>query len=780
MNRIVSFALLVFGLLVVPYGVHGQVISTFAGSYGVGPATNAELWSPMSLTLDASGNLYIGEGGHNIVRKINKTTGIATVFAATGCNESYGDNGPAVAAAVYLPSGLASDHSGNIFIADNESGRIRKVDVYGIITGIAGSGTQGFLGDGGIATAGELNMPAAVAADDAGNIYIADENNNRIRKVSSTGIITTIAGNGTPGYSGDGGIATNAQLHNPVGICLDGAGIIYVADMYNNAIRKITPSGIITTIAGNGTNSYTGDGGAATAATLFFPTSVFVSSSNEIYISDNQNNVIRKVNIAGIITTIVGTGTKGFSGDGGAATSATLRLPYGVTVDNLGNIFIADLGNNRVRIVNSEGIINTYAGPGTYTGDGAAAVKATLNRPQGVATDGLGNFYIADTYNSRIRKVDTRGLITTIAGTGVQGNTGDGGQATAAQFFYPYSIAADKLGNIYILDTNNAVRKINSAGIISTYAGNGSAGYNGDGIPAISASLNYPNAIAADATGNLYIADNGNNRIRKIDGAGVISTIVGTGVAGFSGDGAAATLAQINSPEGVAIDNHGNLYFGDYQNNRIRKVNSTGTIVTIAGTGFGGFESFNQPALSADIIVTAVCADNKGNVIFINGADDNLFMVDTAGILRHIAGNGSEDYGMCGENGIDSEADLSNPMAVITDSIGNIYFADEFNNRIRIIYTHTPAEIGAINSRDYQFDFYPNPAYSGITFDLPSTYTGGSVSIANLMGQEIWKQLLPGNQHKFDFNLDHIPSGTYIVILSLDNRLYRQKLVVIR
>ena len=350
MNRIVSFALLLFGLFVDPFGMYGQVISTFAGSYGVGPATNAELWSPMSLTLDASGNLYIGEGGHNIVRKINKTTGIATVFAATGCNESYGDNGPAVAAALYLPSGLASDHSGNIFIADNESGRIRKVDEYGIITGIAGNGTQGFLGDGGVATAGELNMPAAVAADDAGNIYIADENNNRIRKVSSTGIITTIAGNGTPGYSGDGGIATNAQLHNPVGICLDGAGIIYVADMYNNAIRKITPSGIITTIAGNGTNSYTGDGGAATAATLFFPTSVFVSSSNEIYISDNQNNVIRKVNIAGIITTIVGTGTKGFSGVGGAATSATLRLPYGVTVDNLGNIFIADLGNNRVRI----------------------------------------------------------------------------------------------------------------------------------------------------------------------------------------------------------------------------------------------------------------------------------------------------------------------------------------------------------------------------------------------------------------------------------------------
>ncbi|MFH1352591.1 MAG: LamG-like jellyroll fold domain-containing protein [bacterium] len=332
-----------------------------------------------------------------------------------------------------------------------------------IITTVAGTGSSGYSGDGGSATSAQLNLPCGVTADDSGNVYIADRNNHRVRKVNTSGTITTIAGNGSAGYSGDGGTATSAQLYFPFGVAVDSSGNVYIADYGNNRIRKINTSGIITTIAGNGSGGYSGDDGSATSAQLYYPAGVAVDGSGNIYIADYYNHRIRKVDLSGYITTIAGNGSAGYSGDGGTATSAQLYYPAGVAVDGAGNIYIADYNNKCIRKINTSGIINTIAGTGTggYSGDDGTATSAQLNDPRGVVTDSSGNVYIADSSNNRIRVISTSGIITTIAGTGTSGYSGDDGAATSAQLNWPTGIAITSSGNIYIADaTNNRIRKL--------------------------------------------------------------------------------------------------------------------------------------------------------------------------------------------------------------------------------------------------------------------------------------------------------------------------------
>jgi len=336
-------------------------------------------------------------------------------------------------------------------------------DTTGDIITIAGNGTEGFSGDGAKATSAELNTPSGVAIDASGNIYIADAQNQRVRKVSTTGIITTIAGNGTIGFSGDGSAATSAELNYPCAIAVDSTGNIYIADNGNNVIRKVSISGIITTIAGNGNAGFSGDGGLANAAELAAPAGVAVDNSGNLYIADYQNMRIRKVNTSGIITTIAGNGTAGYSGDGGVGTTAQLHYPLGVAVDASGNIFIADYANNAIRKLSSTGIISTIAGNGTgsYSGDGGPAISATLFEPDGVAVDTSGNLYISDGENNRIRMINASGIISTIAGNGAEGYSGDGGLATSAEL-YTAAVALDLSGNVYIADNgNNRIRKVN-------------------------------------------------------------------------------------------------------------------------------------------------------------------------------------------------------------------------------------------------------------------------------------------------------------------------------
>jgi hypothetical protein len=335
-----------------------------------------------------------------------------------------------------------------------------------IITTFAGNGTSGYGGDGGQATAAQLNRPISVAAGNKGNIYIADYNNNRVRMINANGIISTIAGNGTAGYTGDGGQATNASFNNPVSFTFDNNGNLYIADEFNNAVRKIDRRGIITTVVGTGNSGYSGDGGQASAAQLYYPAGVTLDEVGNLYIADYYNNAVRKVNLTtGIITTVAGNGTPGYSGDGGLATAATLNQPWGIDIDAQGNIYTADYNNNAIRKIDTAGIITTLAGNGTagYTGDGGLATAAELNQPSGIVVDAIGNIYIPDAGNDVIRRINTAGIINTIAGNGTAGYSGDGGIATAAQLNLPYDVtlAVDASNNLYIADFGNSViRKI--------------------------------------------------------------------------------------------------------------------------------------------------------------------------------------------------------------------------------------------------------------------------------------------------------------------------------
>jgi sugar lactone lactonase YvrE len=333
----------------------------------------------------------------------------------------------------------------------------------GIITTVAGHGTAGYSGDGGPATNAAMNAPNSVVSDASGNLFIVDCNNQRIRKVSANGVITTVAGNGSAGYSGDGGPATNASMNTPNGIAIDASGNLFISDGYNNRIRKVDQNGIITTVAGNGTAGYSGDGGLAINARLYNTVGLAVDASGNLFIADCYNYRIRKVSTNGIITTVAGNGVQSYSGDGGAAINASLNNPYDVVVDDAGNLFIADLSNNRVRKVNTNGIISTVAGNGSssYSGDGGAATSAGFNSPTGVALDASGNLFIADYWAYRVRKVNTSGIISTVAGNGTAGYSGDGGVATNANLGKPWKAWVDSAGNMFIAEYgNNTIRKV--------------------------------------------------------------------------------------------------------------------------------------------------------------------------------------------------------------------------------------------------------------------------------------------------------------------------------
>ncbi|HLA26593.1 MAG TPA: NHL repeat-containing protein, partial [Syntrophales bacterium] len=497
-------------------------------------------------------------------------------------------------------------------------------------------------------------------------------------------------------FSGDGGLATAAKLNRPRSLFVDSALNIFIADTGNHCIRKVNVSdNKINTIAGIGTNQgSSGDGGDATLAQLNSPYGAWVDATGNIFIADSGNHRIRKVTAAdGKINTIVNTaGTAGYSGDGGAATVAQIDWPTSLCVKSTGEVIIADTNNSCLRQVSITNTISTLpmtAGPGLNSPDGAAIYYDTAQQKL--------YLYIADQDNHRIRKLDTvTNALVTVAGTGSAGSAGDDGPAIVAQLNSPSSVALDASGNLYIADTgNHKIRRVTAAGIISTVAGNGLVGSGGDGGPATLAKFESPEGVCLDAAGNIFIADTNNHRIRKVT-AGMISRVAGSAI-GFFGDGGDALSAKLDSPQGVAVDVAGNIFIADTNNHRVRKVTaSTNIINTLAGTT-AGYSGDGGTATAANLSSPqGVSVDGAGNIYIADTGNHRLRIVnhDTTPIISTLAGTGTSGYS--GDNQPAVQAKLRSPRGValgLTKGGGRIFISDTVNNRVRVLFLKTEPQV---------------------------------------------------------------------------------------
>ncbi len=604
----------------------------------------------------------------------------ATAKVVTVAGGGVNDGKAATSAALTLPRFMAFDKKGNLFIPDNDH-RIRKVNAKTkIITTIAGKGIAGFSGDGGPAKSALLSYPTGIVFDAQGNLLFAEQGSSRIRKISPQGIITTIAGNGTWGADGDGGPATEATLGNPFGLTLDAAGNLYICDVGTNRIRMVDTQGVITTVVGNGIAGYSGDGGPATQASINFPYSAIFDSNGNFYIADFNNFVVRKVDTQGTITTFAGNNNNGCDGDGGPATAATIGAPAGFAIA-AGALLISSNGCSKVRVVDlGSNLIFTVAGSGGgYDGDGHPPLSTKFRGQRAILFDSTGSLLVADRANQRIRRLDSSTmLINTIAG----GFIGDGGKATASSLGAPNGVAYDAItGNVYIADTNhNRVRVLYATGIIKTIAGTGISGYDGDGGPATQARLNLPYAVAADGAGNVLIADQGGAAIRKVDTTGTITTFVQGTNAGAWGDTFASLWALVT-------DAAGNLYGADVYRQAIWKISADGSYITVvAGVPDAyGFNSDGIPATQAWLASPqGLALDAKGNLYIGDTDNSRVRMVNPiTGLISTIAGTGECNFS--GDGGPATAATLCWPYAVAADSKGNIFIADYGSGHVRSV-----------------------------------------------------------------------------------------------
>ena len=623
----------------------------------------------------------------------------------------------------------------------------------------------------------DLAAPGAVAKDASGNVYIADPSANYIYKVDTSGNLTAFAGIGYPTeHAPDaGGVAANTVgLNSPAGVAVDKSGNVYIADTVNYMIRKVNTSGILINLAGNAKlcqNPQTacGDGGKAGSAALNYPIGVGTDAAGNVYIADTGDNRIRVVNMgkttttiagvsiaAGDIETVAGNGSAcanslaGNCGDGGAATSAQLNSPQGVALDSLGNIYIADSGDRRIRVVSTSGTITAYAGtgnpcfPATGCGNGGPATSASFSNPWQIALDPSNNLYVTDAPINAVWEVNASTQASSVvAGFGLPGFSGDGGQASAAVLNDTRGVAVDASYNVFIADTGNQrVREFTVGGNINTYAGGGSGN---DGSVATSAILGAGQGVAVDSSGNVYIADTYNNRIREVTPSsppasyGTINTLGGTAIAGFFGDGGQALAAEMYFPTAIALDSSDNVYVTDAGNFVVREYNPvTGVIAVVAGTPQSPCRAYpcgdGGPALQATFAMpTSIALDSSANIYIADAGTDTIRVVNTgsstitvagvsipAGYINSVAGtNGTACAtplsGNCGDNGPAASAQLNSPFGVAVDGAGDIFIADTGDNRIREVPA-TGTNAGNIVAYAYKgtsgFGPYIGPALS--------------------------------------------------------------------
>ncbi len=603
---------------------------------------------------------------------------------------------------------------------------------------VAGSG---WVGDGGSATSAILIQPEGVLADGSGNLYVADAGDHRVRKVASNGVIQTLAGTGIRGFSGDGGPAAQAQLNSPYGLALDGQGYLYIADLGNARVRRVGPDGTITTVAGGGPLPAGGlnEGSPAAMLALSAPRNLAFDGYGNLYISDFGGQRVYKMAVDGSLTTVAGTGVAGASGDNGPAIAAQLNRPAGLAFDSRGALYIADSGNHLVRKV-VRGLISSFARAAT---------------PTGLAFDGLGTLYIADTSagdiavipvtgspsrfavaavdvsfsigvgvyastaNNAVAVVGAKGVGTTVAGGGNMAH-GDNGPAVQARLNHPAGVSMDAAGNLYIADRdNNRIRRVGADGTITTVAGTGAAGNSGDGGLAVQAQLSGPSSVTVDGAGNLYIADTGNQRVRRVTPDGKIAAATNLGLlspvyaipdgsgnlyiadAGAGkiltagSNGVPATLMTgLSSPRGLALDSQGNLYYTEAGAARVSRRSPSGTVTSI-GAGWN--------------IPRGVAVDSNGNVYVADTGLQQVLEVGTNGGVTVIAGTGSA--GFSGDGGNAAAAQLGFPWDVAVNASGVVAVADLDNNRVR--------------------DLTPPPAPPAGTQPPSGTPVPGNVTIVN-------------------------------------------------
>lgn len=563
-------------------------VTTFAGAPGMfgtvdGTGWAAQFSSPFGVAIDAAGNLYVSEVVGAVIRKITPA-GVVTTLAGSPGNAGSAD-GRGSAAQFYTPRGLAVDAAGNVYVADTGNHTIRKVTAAGVVTTLAGTaGMNGFVD--GTGAAARFDTPSSLTVDNAGTIYVADTGNGTIRKITSAGVVTTLAG--TPhSYDAQDGTGTAAHFQYPHGIVVDGSGNLYVGDTANELIRKVTPDGVVTTVAGMPMHPGTSDG-PGSSAQFYYPMGVALGGSGQLYVADYFNHTVRMVALSGVVTTVAGVpGTPGTND--GSGTSGLFNMPAGVVVDAAGNVLVADNGNGAIREISPSGIVTT---PVTWVGG--------LEGPFGLAIDGSGNFYASA--SNVIWKITPDFIMTPLAG--MSGNIGSAdGKGEAASFDAASGLAVDSAGNVYVADRfNHTIRKITPDGVVTTLAGKAGVPGSDDGVGS-AARFRYPFGVAVDTSGTVFVADSGNNVIRKIAADGKVTTIAGTVGIWNATDGTGAA-AHFNAPRGIVVDASGNLFITDSDDNHIRMMTPAGVVTTLAGSlstlpgktdGTGSDASFSDP-----------------------------------------------------------------------------------------------------------------------------------------------------------------------------------------
>ncbi len=608
-----------------------------------GSANASTFANPVAIAADKSGNIYVASTYENVIRKITPG-GVVTTFAGSGIPGS--NNGIGTAASFNYPLGLASDTAGNLYVSDSGNNLIRKITPQGEVTTLAGSGLSG--SDNAVGTFASFENPTGIATDAAGNVYVADPNNDLIRKIDPSGIVTTFAGSGTRGHID--GTGTAASFSYPNGLATDAAGNVYVADFSNNCIRKITPTGVVTTLAGSG--NLGSNNGIGASATFNYPNDVATDALGNVYVVDQYNNQIRKIDPTGMVTTLAGSGVKG-SANGNSA-SASFNFPNRLTADAAGNVYVADENNNLIRKIDPVGNVTTFAGSGAFGQVDGTGSSAYFSRITTGVSDASGNIYIADCFDNLIRKITPAGVVTTLAGSGAVGAAN--GTGTEASFYYPYSLALDAANNIYVADEgNNLIRKITPAGVVSTFAGNGyQTTINGTGTEA---SFNNPKTLTADAAGNIYVGEQ-TPVIRKIDPNGVVTTLAGSNTYGSAdGLGAAASFSYVT---GLALDEVGNLYASDAVSNLIRKITPNGEVTTLAGNGnLGSVDGVGKAASFAN--PTGIAVDDSGNIYVGDQWSSEIRKIDSKAVVTTLLKfDSNTNYNITGLN---------------LDALGNLYVA---------------------------------------------------------------------------------------------------------